>query len=131
FEMEHTAPHQTTSSYNSPYSRRFALLFPESPLHLVPDVETSGLEWFDVQVSEVMEPVDNRDRDVPSSPSNNTIEKMLNSQDTDFVVPSTPIDPKLEKVVTASAHQTCVRKPSPQGKSDTNCALVREEVFEE
>ncbi|XP_078390630.1 uncharacterized protein LOC144672641 isoform X2 [Cetorhinus maximus] len=111
--MEHRPPHQTASSYYSPYSHRLALLLPESPLHLVPDVERSGLEWFDVRVFEMMEAVGNRDQDVPSSPFNDTAEKMLNSQDSDFTVPLTPIDLKLQEMVSAS-DKTCAQKPSPQ-----------------
>ncbi|XP_078287523.1 uncharacterized protein LOC144611996 isoform X1 [Rhinoraja longicauda] len=111
--MEHRASHQTTSTFYSPYSRRFASLLPESPLHLVPEIERSGLEWFDIWVYEMMEEVGNRDQDVPASPFSDTSEKMLSSQDADFTVPSTPVDLNLQDMISAT-DQTLDRNPSPQ-----------------
>ncbi|XP_069761017.1 uncharacterized protein [Narcine bancroftii] len=113
FKMEHRARHQTASTYYSPYSRQIESLLAESPLHLVPEIERSGLEWFDIWVLEMMDEASNRDQDVPCSLLCDNAEKMLNSQDTDFEVPSTPIDHKLQDMV-STTDLTLVQNPSPQ-----------------
>ncbi|GCB73043.1 hypothetical protein scyTo_0002315 [Scyliorhinus torazame] len=108
FGMEHRSSHQTASSYYSPSNHRFALLLPESPFHLVPDVERSGLEWFDIRVFEMFEAVGSRDRNVPSSPFNDTAEKMLNTQDT--VIQIVPLVDKRSSKISTGKQQKVIRK---------------------
>ncbi|XP_058869168.1 uncharacterized protein LOC131720871 isoform X4 [Acipenser ruthenus] len=74
-----------------------------SPLPRVPDVEASGLEWFDVSLG--LGAVQNTDQGVPSSPFIGATLSVFSSPLTtvlcllqDFTVPSTPVYFAMEKL---------------------------------
>ncbi|XP_058869166.1 uncharacterized protein LOC131720871 isoform X2 [Acipenser ruthenus] len=67
-----------------------------SPLPRVPDVEASGLEWFDVSLG--LGAVQNTDQGVPSSPFIGATLSVFSSPLTNFTVPSTPVYFAMEKL---------------------------------
>nr|XP_014339314.1 PREDICTED: uncharacterized protein LOC106701857 isoform X1 [Latimeria chalumnae]XP_014339371.1 PREDICTED: uncharacterized protein LOC106701857 isoform X1 [Latimeria chalumnae]XP_014339393.1 PREDICTED: uncharacterized protein LOC106701857 isoform X1 [Latimeria chalumnae] len=70
---------------------------PHSPLSLVPDIEGSGLEWFDCAIIDIVRAGQNAEQGVPSSPCSDISKSALSSQDTNFTVPSTPVYFKQEE----------------------------------